>query len=109
EELGTDGNGDQDMRYAALAVFALAGAAAPAALTAQAADPPAAQSVTLEQAVARALEHHPQAVQAEGAVRTAEAAEKSAFGAYLPTLSAGAGGSLSGSTQLGARTDAAAA
>ncbi len=62
--------------------------------------PAPAETVTLEQAIARALETQPQVVQAAGAVRTAEAAERSALGAYLPSLSASAGSSLGGSSQL---------
>lgn len=53
-------------------------------------------SMTLEEAVSRAHKVSPQIVQAQGAIRTAAAAERSAFGAYLPGLSASASGSLSG-------------
>src|SRR5688572_12837200 len=54
-------------------------------------DPPAAINeiqLTLEEAVARALEHDPIVVAARGAVRAAESGERVALGAFLPSLSA---------------------
>jgi outer membrane protein len=57
-------------------------------------------SMTLEEAVARAHKVSPQIVQAQGAIRTAAAAERSAFGAYLPGLSASATSSLDSSTRI---------
>jgi outer membrane protein TolC len=44
--------------------------------------------VTLPEAIRRALEVQPAVVQAQGAQRTAGAGERSAFGAFLPTLTA---------------------
>jgi len=61
-------------------------------------------SMTLEEAVARAHKVSPQMVQAQGAIRTAAAAEKSAFGAYLPTLSASASSSLASSERFNPTT-----
>ncbi|HVG59498.1 MAG TPA: TolC family protein [Hyalangium sp.] len=57
-------------------------------------------SLTLEEAIARAHKVSPQIVQAQGAIRTAAAAEKSAFGAYLPGLSASASSSLASSARI---------
>ncbi len=57
-------------------------------------------SMTLEQARAEALKHSPQLVQASGAIRTAQAAEKSAFGAYLPSLSVNASSSLASTQRI---------
>lgn len=85
---------------ATLAVAVGALFAGTTALLAQA--PP---SVTLEQAVDQALERHPLIVQAAGGVRTAAAAERSAMGAYLPSLSASAGSSRSGRQQFGTSPD----
>ncbi|MFN2420922.1 MAG: TolC family protein [Gemmatimonadota bacterium] len=54
-------------------------------------DPPPADNeiqLTLEEAVARALEHDPIVVAARGAVRAAESGERVALGAFLPSLSA---------------------
>jgi outer membrane protein TolC len=85
-----------------LGAAALAGTVGP--LTAQAAPAASPPTVTLDDAVKAALEHHPQVVRAEGSVRTAAAAEKSALGAYLPTLSLSTNGSLSSSTQFGTQT-----
>jgi outer membrane protein TolC len=86
----------------AVAVLGLAGA--PAGLAAQQTTPapaPAAAprqepvpAVTLEEAVRLAAEHSPTVVQASGAVRNSAAAERSAFGAYLPSLSVNASSSL---------------
>jgi len=73
--------------------------AAPAAQTAFAAQP--ARSVTLEQAVRLAHESNPQVVSASGAVSSAQAGERSARGAYLPSLSVNAGSSLAGSSIIG--------
>ncbi|WP_408890574.1 TolC family protein [Myxococcus faecalis] len=59
---------------------------------------PEVPSVSLEEAIARALKTNPAVAQSEGNVTNAAAAERSAVGAYIPTLSASASGSLS-STQ----------
>jgi len=62
-------------------------------------------SMTLEEAFTRALKVSPQVVQAQGTIRTTQAAERSAFGAYLPGLSLSANSSLgngsNGSTSAG--------
>lgn len=71
-------------------------AVGPLAAHAQAA--PARESLTLNEAIARALQHNPNMVAARGATQEAAAAQKSASGAYLPTLSASASTSASGST-----------
>ena len=59
------------------------------------------RAVTLEHAVAMAHEANPQVVSATGSIATAQAAERSAMGAYLPSLSVSAGTSLAGSDVLG--------
>lgn len=61
----------------------------------------AAPAVTLEQAVRMAHESNPAVVSASGAISTAQAAERSARGAYLPSLSVNAGTSLAGSNTFG--------
>jgi outer membrane protein len=61
---------------------------------------PAWVSMTLEEAIERALKQNPQVVQAAGAIRNAQASQRSAFGAYLPSLSAAANGTLSSSERL---------
>lgn len=63
-------------------------------------------SVTLEEAIARALKTSPQVAQAAGTVTTSEAAERSAFGAWLPSLSANASSSLASSQRLDPETGA---
>jgi outer membrane protein len=68
---------------------------------------PAPEQVTLPDAIARALRVQPTAVQAAGALRSADAQKRSAFGAYLPSLNANgsAGASRSeGINPLDART-----
>lgn len=59
------------------------------------------RAVTLQQAVAMAHEANPQVVSATGSIAAAQAAERSARGAYLPSLSVSAGTSLAGSDVLG--------
>lgn len=61
-------------------------------------------SMTLEEAMDRALKASPQIVQAQGAIRNATASERSAFGAYLPSLSASASSSLSSTERLNPTT-----
>src|SRR5512135_2763117 len=83
----------------AAAVTLLAGGA----LQAQSAEPAtgaAPRSMTLDQAVASALEHSPQMVQGEGSVRNAAASEKAAKGSFLPDLSVSTGASLNGSDRI---------
>lgn len=83
----------------AAAQTAQAGQGAAAAQTADLAQP--ARAVTLEQALRMAAESNPQVVSAAGAISSAQAAERSARGAYLPSLSVSAGTSLAGSNTLG--------
>ncbi|MCP3100869.1 TolC family protein [Myxococcus sp. K15C18031901] len=66
----------------------------------------AATSVTLEEAILRAMKANPQVAQATGNVTNAEAAERSAVGAYLPNLSASASGALSSSRRIDPETGA---
>src|SRR5688500_18696337 len=82
-------------------VLGLLASAAPA-LCAAGAEPASAAPtpVTLEEAIRRGLEHAPLVSQATGGTRTAAAAERTAFGAYLPTVSANAGTSLSSSQRF---------
>ncbi|MDC0714601.1 TolC family protein [Stigmatella sp. ncwal1] len=68
--------------------------------TSQAQQEPAWVSMTLEEALERALKQNPQVIQAAGSIRTAKASERSAFGAYLPSLSASANSTLSSSDRL---------
>ena len=73
---------------------------------ARSAERPGVVSVTLEEAIARALKVNPQVAQAAGTVTTSAAAERSAFGAYLPTLSANANSSLASTQRLDPTTGA---
>lgn len=59
--------------------------------------------VTLEEAVRRSLVASPTVARGAGAVRSATAAERSAKGAFLPSLSASAGSSLGGARQAGSQ------
>lgn len=72
---------------AGLLYWPLAGAGS---LLAQEAQPPA---LTMEEVIEAALRHSPQIAQAEGAVANAEYSQRSAWGAYLPSLSFSSGGS----------------
>lgn len=78
-----------------LALAALLGATG---LAAQAPAAPA-RTMTLDQAVDEALQHSPQIVQGEGAVKTAAAGERAARGAFLPSLSVSTGATLSGANR----------
>jgi outer membrane protein len=60
-----------------------------------------ARAVTLQEAVAMAHENNPLVVNATGAISSAQAAERSARGAYLPSLSVNAGTSLAGASTIG--------
>ena len=62
-------------------------------------------TITLEQALALAQRHHPAIVQARGAISTAEAAERTRFGAYLPSLSVSAGSSLASTERFSEETN----
>ncbi len=61
--------------------------------------------VTLDEAVEAALRHSPQVVQAIGAVRNAESAERNAWGAFLPNLSLSSGASLSSTERFNPQTN----
>jgi outer membrane protein TolC len=58
------------------------------------------RTVTLEEAVALALRASPAMVQREGAVATAESGERTALGAFLPTLSLSSGTSRSSTSRF---------
>jgi len=88
----------------ALALGFLGLVAAPGVGLAQ--ETPQRKSVTLDEAIALALKTSPQVAQATGSVTTTGAAERSAFGAYLPTLSASASSSLASSQRLDPTTGA---
>jgi outer membrane protein TolC len=80
-----------------LGLILLMAVAGPA--SAQQSREPISQTVTLNEALQLAAEHSPQVVQAQGTVRTAQAAERSIMGSFLPTLSLTSGGSLTGNDQ----------
>jgi outer membrane protein TolC len=78
---------------------ALAGAVfgeAAGQVVAQGAEP----TVTLQQAIELALQHSPTMAQRLGAVRTSESAERTSFGAFLPSLSLSSGAGLSSSSRF---------
>lgn len=62
------------------------------------------QSVTLDEAIIRALETLPSMVQARGAIETAHATKLQTWGGWLPTVSASAGNSINSSTRFDERT-----
>jgi outer membrane protein len=64
----------------------------------------AAVKLTLQQAVDRALKNSPELVRAAGAIVTSEWSERTAFGAYLPSLSLSSGSSRSSSARFDERT-----
>jgi outer membrane protein len=66
---------------------------------------PAYPTVTLDRAIALSLEHSPQYAQASGGIRSAEAAERTARGAYLPSLSVSTGSSLASSERFNPQTN----
>ncbi|MEW5930855.1 MAG: TolC family protein [Gemmatimonadota bacterium] len=89
----------------ALVPAASAAQAVPAADTVRAAAPAQPETrVTLDEAVRRSLEASPAVAQGAGTVRSARAGERSAKGAFLPTLSASASSSLGATQQLGSQT-----
>lgn len=61
--------------------------------------------MTLDEAIERALVHSPGLVQSEQAVTNAELSHRSAWGAFLPTLSTSAGGSLRSTARFDPNTD----
>lgn len=75
----------------AILAFAAADTTAPADAAAQAETP---ISMTLDEVIRRTMQNSPQIAQAEGAVQTAGAVERSAFGSYLPSLNISSGASL---------------
>ncbi|HEX6037238.1 TolC family protein [Longimicrobium sp.] len=77
------------------------GAASAQTQTASVPETQPARAVTLRQAVQMAHESNPSVVSATGAITTAQAAERSARGAYLPSLSVNAGTSLAGTSTIG--------
>lgn len=87
----------------AVAATVLLLVAAPCALPAQ--QDTTMATVTLEEAIARAYEHDPSFVQAEGARRTAAAALRSTMGSFLPSLSFNAGSSLSSTERYNSNTN----
>ena len=58
-----------------------------------------ARAVTLDEAIGLAVKYSPEMTQASGSVSTARAAERTARGAYFPTLSVSSGTSLAGNEQ----------
>lgn len=62
-------------------------------------------SVTLDEAVQRALERSPTMAQQEQAVGNAAAAQRQAWGGFLPSLSLSSGGSLRSTQRFDAGTD----
>ena len=83
----------------------LAAATAPA--RAQQADSAAATplQVTLEEAIRRALDVQPAIIQARGAQRTAGASQRSAFGAFLPSLSLSGGSAHASGNRFNSATN----
>ncbi len=67
--------------------------------------PGAELTVTRDQAVARALERSPAMAQASQQVENAEVGRRTAYGAFLPTLSASSGASLRSSERFDPATD----
>ncbi len=76
--------------------------AQPVQVTAQA---PGEQKITLDQAVDFALKASPTIVQSEGSIRTARSAERSAHGAFLPSLSVTTGAGLSSAERFNSVTN----
>lgn len=70
-----------------------------------AAGQPAETVVTLEEAIATASRNHPALIQRRGAVRTAEAGERSAWGSFLPSLSLSSGASRSSTERFNPQTN----
>ncbi len=62
------------------------------------------QSVTLDEAIVRALETLPSMVQARGAIGNAHATRLQSWGSWLPSVSASAGNSVNSSTRWDERT-----
>ena len=62
------------------------------------------QTVTLSEAINRALDVLPSMVQARGAIENANAAKLQTWGSWLPTVSSSAGSSINSSTRFDDRT-----
>jgi outer membrane protein len=87
--------------FAAAGVLAAALLIHPHASHAQATEP----QLTLQETIDRVQKQNPLLVQSAGAVRTAESAQRAAFGAYLPNLSLGSGASLSSTERFNSQTN----
>jgi outer membrane protein len=77
----------------------------PLVVTAPAVQQPGERQVTLEEAVDLALKQSPAIVQSEGSIRTARSSERSAYGAFLPSLSLSTGAGLSSTERINAATN----
>jgi outer membrane protein len=66
------------------------------------AEPPV---VTLDEAITRALQHSASLTQRAGAVRAAESGERTAFGAFLPSISLSSGASVSSTERFNPQTN----
>ncbi|HEX9109447.1 MAG TPA: TolC family protein [Longimicrobiales bacterium] len=86
---------------------AAAGGQAPATAQAPAGAGAAPVTMTLDQAVAAAVQNSPQVVQGQGLVRNAVAGERAAKGAFLPSLSLSTGAAWTGNGVLNGATGAA--
>jgi outer membrane protein len=75
---------------------------APALVHAQQASIPL---MSLERVILSSLAHSPQTAQAAASIRNAQASGRTAFGAYLPTLSVSTGSSLSSSERFNPQTN----
>lgn len=84
--------------FAALAALSALAAAAPARLAGQQVE------VTLAEAVRRALDVQPAVVQARGVQRNAEAGQRAAVGAFLPTITVGGSSSQSSANRYNQAT-----
>lgn len=87
------------------AVLVWAMAAASLGSAPAAAQTPPEPTVTMEEAVRRALEVSPAMVQRQGAVRTSESSERVAWGDFIPSLSLSSGGSFSSSNRFNPQTN----
>ena len=86
------------MRVETLAVSAALALGVPPALAGQRLE------VTLPEAVRRALDVQPAMVQARGHQRNAGAGQRAAFGAFLPTITAGGSSSLASANRYNSLT-----
>ena len=86
------------MRVGAFAASAALALGVPPALTGQK------LQVTLPEAVRRALDVQPAMIQARGNQRNAGAGQRAAFGAFLPTISAGGSSNLASANRFNSLT-----